>query len=171
MSIKEAQDTEFKSDWRDEYLKVVSAFANSKGGTLIIGLNDKGQPVVLKNINKLLEDIPNKIRNRLGIIPLVELEKANEHEIIRITIHPSSVPISHNGKFYLRTGSTVQELQGKDLADFLIRKTGIAWDNSIEDKGDLNSLNHTTIEDFKRFAVDRIPSIVREPILSSFYKN
>lgn len=162
MSIKEGQDTEFKSDWRDEHLKVVSAFANSKGGTLIIGLNDKGQPVVLKNINKLLEDIPNKIRNRLSIIPFVELEKANEHEIIKIKIHPSSVPISHNGKFYLRTGSTVQELQGKDLADFLIRKTGIAWDNSIEDKGDLNSLNHTTIEDFKRFAVDRIPSIVRE---------
>ncbi|MDZ7358937.1 MAG: putative DNA binding domain-containing protein [candidate division KSB1 bacterium] len=162
MSIKEAQDTEFKSDWRDEHLKVVSAFANSKGGTLIIGLNDKGQPVVVEHVNRLLEDIPNKIRNRLGIIPFVELEKVNEHEIIKIKIHPSSVPISHNGKFYLRTGSTVQELQGKDLADFLIRKTGIAWDNSIEDKGDLNCLNHTTIEDFKRFAVDRIPSIVRE---------
>ena len=162
MPEKEAQDTEFKSNWRDEHLKVVSAFANSKGGVLFIGLDDKGQSVGLKNVKKLLEDIPNKIRNRLGIIPFVELEKKNEHEIIKVTIHPSSVPISHNGKFYLRTGSIVQELQGKDLADFLIRKTGIEWDNSIEDKGELNNLNNATIEDFKRFAVDRIPSIVRE---------
>ena len=101
MPDKEAQETEFKSDWRDEHLKVVSAFANSNGGVLFIGLNDKGQPVGLKNVNKLLEDIPNKIRNRLGIIPFVELEKINEHEIIKVTVHPSSVPISHNGKFYL----------------------------------------------------------------------
>lgn len=54
----------------------------------------------------------------------------------------------------------VQEFQGKDLADFLIRKAGIAWDNSIE--GELSSLNNGTIEDFKRYAVDRIPSIARE---------
>jgi ATP-dependent DNA helicase RecG len=87
-----------------------------------------------------------------------------------VKIHPSSVPISHNGKFYLRSGSTVQELQGKDLADFLIRKTGIAWDNSVEDKGEFNILNYDTIEDFKRYAVDRIPSIVRETDLITILK-
>ena len=104
MPEKEAQDTEFKSNWRDEHLKVVSAFANSKGGVLFIGLDDKGQSVGLKNVKKLLEDIPNKIRNRLGIIPFVELEKKNEHEIIKVTIHPSSVPISHNGNFISELG-------------------------------------------------------------------
>ena len=162
MSSKEAQETEFKNNWRDEHLKVISSFANSKGGELIIGLNDQGQPIGLKNVSKLLEDIPNIIRSKLGIIPSVELKKKTHLEIIKITVNPSTVPISYNGKFYLRSGSTVQELQGKDLADFLIKKTGITWDDTIEDRGDFDFINKATLEDFKRYAVDRIPSIVQE---------
>ena len=162
MTSKEAQKTEFKNNWRDEHLKVISSFANSKGGGLIIGLNDQGQPIGLKNVSKLLEDIPNIIRSKLGIIPSVELKKKTHLEIIKITVNPSTVPISYNGKFYQRSGSTVQELQGKDLADFLIKKTGITWDDTIEDRGDFDFINKTTLEDFKRYAVDRIPSIVQE---------
>ena len=162
MNNKESQITELKTDWRDEHLRVISAFANGNGGQLIIGLNDQGQPMGLANAKKLLEDILNIIRNKLGIIPRVELAKNNDLDMIRVTILPSSIPISYNGKFYLRSGSTVQELGGKDLGDFLLRKTGISWDDAVEDRGDRDILDESTIEDFKRYAVDRIPSIVRE---------
>jgi len=162
MNSKESQIMEFKTYWRDEHLKTISAFANSNGGQLIVGLNDSGQSIGLVDTKKLLEDIPNKIRNKLGIIPSVELETEQGNEIIRIVIIPSTVPISYDGKFYRRSGSTVQELGGKDLADFLLRKTGLAWDDVIEDKRDLNILDESTIENFKCYAVDRIPSIVRE---------
>lgn len=162
MADKESQKVEFKSDWKDEHLKAISAFANCMGGELFIGLNDSGKPVSLKNINKLLEDIPNIIRNKLGIVPTVELSRRGNAEIIGINIDPSSVPISYNGKFYLRSGSTVQELRGKELADFLVKKTGVTWDDAIEEKGKLDDIDNVTIEDFKRFAVDRIPAITRE---------
>jgi len=36
MDSKESQITEFKTDWRDEHLKVISAFANSIGVCLAI---------------------------------------------------------------------------------------------------------------------------------------
>ena len=162
MTNEESQTVECKQTWRNDGLKAVSAFANSDGGVLIIGLDDKGKPSGLKNVKRLLEDIPNTIRNKLGIIPSVELSKKNKKDIIKITVTPCSVPISYNGKYYLRSGSTVQELQGKDLADFLIKKTGITWDDTIEDKGDFDFINKATIENFKRYAVDRIPSIAQE---------
>lgn len=170
MENKESQIIEFKQNWHNEYLKVVSAFANSRGGVLYIGLDDHGKSSGLKNVKKLLEDIPNTIRNKLGIIPSVELNRKSSQDIIKITVVPSSVPISYNGKYYLRSGSTVQELQGKELADFLIRKTGIAWDDAFEDRGNWDFLEESTIEDFKRFAVDRIPSIVREKDFSTILK-
>ena len=162
MTNKESQTVEYKQNWHNEYLKVVSAFANSIGGDLYIGLDDQGKSFGLKNVKKLLEDIPNTIRNKLGILPSVELVRKNRKDIIKISILPSSVPVSCNGKYYMRSGSTVQELRGKELADFLIRKTGIAWDDAFEDRGNWDFLEKSTIEDFKRFAVDRIPSIVRE---------
>ncbi len=38
----ESQDIEFKSNWRDEYLKAICSFANTDGGRLIIGVDNRG---------------------------------------------------------------------------------------------------------------------------------
>ena len=162
MTNKESQTVEYKQTWHNEYLKVVSAFANNNGGVLYIGLDDQGKPSNLKNIEKLLEDIPNTIRNKLGIIPSVKLYKKNREDIIEIAVSYSTVPISCNGKYYIRSGSTVQELQGKELADFLFKKTGSTWDEVLEEHADMIELDHDAIENFKKFAVDRIPSINQE---------
>jgi len=71
MANKESQTVEYKQNWRNDCLKAISAFANSDGGALVIGLDDRGKPSGLKNVKRLLEDIPNTIRNKLGIIPSV----------------------------------------------------------------------------------------------------
>jgi ATP-dependent DNA helicase RecG len=162
MTNKESQTVEYKQNWRDDCVKAVSAFANSEGGVLIIGLDDQGKPSGLKNVKRLLENIPNTIRNKLGIIPSVELNKKNKKDIIKITITQCSVPISYNGKYYFRSGSTVQELRGKDLADFLVKKSGSTWDDVVEKRADFEEIDNDSIEKFKKHAVDRIPSIINE---------
>lgn len=159
MVNKESQTVEYKKNWQSSCLKVVSAFANSDGGTLVIGIDDSGNSVGLQHYEKLLEDIPNTIRNKTGIIPAVELEK---NQTIKISIKPSAVPISYNGKYYIRSGSTVQELQGSALADFLSRKTGSTWDEVLEERAGIDHIDANAIEEFKRMASDRIPSIGRE---------
>ncbi|RKX85002.1 MAG: hypothetical protein DRP57_04725 [Spirochaetes bacterium] len=72
MTKRESEIVEYKQSWHNDHLRVVSAFANNNGGLLFIGLDDKGQPSGLKNTKKLLEDIPNTIRNKMGIIPSIE---------------------------------------------------------------------------------------------------
>ncbi len=39
----EDQNTEWKTSWRDDYLKWICGFANAQGGVLEIGRNDKGR--------------------------------------------------------------------------------------------------------------------------------
>ncbi len=68
--MKESQNLEFKSSWRDEYLKHICAFANTQGGRLLIGIDDHGNAVGLKNVEQLLEEIPNKAISYLGISSL-----------------------------------------------------------------------------------------------------
>lgn len=41
----ESQVVEYKESWRDEYLKWICGFANAQGGSLYIGINDKGEVV------------------------------------------------------------------------------------------------------------------------------
>ncbi len=158
----ETQNIEYKLSWRDEYLKVIVAFANKDGGELIVGVDDNGNSIGIKKSKKLLEDIPNKIRNKLGIIPSVKIEKVKGKDIIHIFIKPSSVSISHNGKYYIRSGSNSFELKGEELTNFLIEKSGKTWDEFVEEKAGFNDINLKTIDEFKKYAVDRIPSIIAE---------
>ena len=43
IEAKESQNVEWKESWRDEYLKWICGFANAKGGTIYIGVNDQGE--------------------------------------------------------------------------------------------------------------------------------
>lgn len=36
----ESQHTEFKRNWRDDYLKWIAGFANAEGGRLLLGIAD-----------------------------------------------------------------------------------------------------------------------------------
>ena len=68
LKINESQNIEFKQSWRDEYIKWLSAFGNTDGGKLYIGVDDDGEIKGIDNAKKLLEDIPNKVRDILGIM-------------------------------------------------------------------------------------------------------
>ena len=77
MIMNENQNTEWKESWRDEYLKWICGFANATGGKIYIGMNDSGKVVGVADADKLLEDIPNKVRDVLGIIVDVNLLEEN----------------------------------------------------------------------------------------------
>lgn len=75
--MTESQNIEYKESWRDEYLKWVCGFANARGGRIYIGIRDDGKITGIPDSKKLLEDIPNKIRDTMGIIADVNLFRFN----------------------------------------------------------------------------------------------
>jgi ATP-dependent DNA helicase RecG len=124
----ETQTTEWKESWRDEYQKTICAFANTKGGVLEIGRADDGRVVGLADAAKLLEDLPNKIRHGVGIVPDIELREEDGKQYIVVTVKTYPYPMSYHGKYYRRSGSTTQELSGNSLDDFMLRTLGKTWD-------------------------------------------
>ena len=152
--MKESQETEFKLNWRDEYLKHLCAFANSYGGKLHLGVNNDGIVVGVDNSKKLLEDIPNKVIQRLGITIDLRLIEHNEKEVIEIGVKPSNVPISYNGKYYIRSGSTVQELNGHELRRFILQKENISWDEIVVPEAEISEMDEQLLIQFMSKAVD-----------------
>ena len=84
--MKETQTVEFKQTWKDEYLKTICAFANSDGGSLYIGLDDNGKAVGIDNAKALIEILPNKINNKLGLLVDIFLHKKDNLEYIEIRV-------------------------------------------------------------------------------------
>lgn len=157
----ESQNIEWKQSWQDEYLKWICGFANAQGGKIYIGKDDSGQVIGLKNSSKLLEDLPNKIRDRLGLMPQVNLKQENNKSYLEIVIESSTVPISLRGSYYWRSGSTKQELKGNALTEFLLKKSGMTWDRVIEDKASIEDIDENAIEIFKKDAkhAGRLPDL------------
>ena len=80
--MKEDQHIEFKQSWRDEYLQYICGFANAQGGTLYIGIDDKGEVCGIKNAHTLLENLPNQINQTMGLLAQVDLHVDEEKEYI-----------------------------------------------------------------------------------------
>lgn len=151
----ENQNIEFKESWRDDHLKMVCGLANAKGGQLHIGIDDTGSPKGLKDASKLLEDIPNKIKDMLGVIPSVEIKKRKGKEILIIDIKAYDSPISYGGKIYLRSGSTTQALNGSELERFLLKKNNRNWESIADESANLEDIDDSIIEAFKLKSKER----------------
>ncbi len=147
--MPEQQNIEYKRSWHDDYLKWICGFANAHGGTVFIGKDDDGKTIGVEDYKKLMDDLPNKIRDVLGIMAEVNLHEDGGLYFIEIITLPYSVPISLRGNYYYRSGSTKQELKGNALMEFLLRKSGRTWDDVVEPRATLADIDEETVKQFK----------------------
>jgi CRP-like cAMP-binding protein len=145
MKNGESEHVEFKSTLRynlftekfdknieHAVLKTIAAFLNSEGGTLLIGVNDDGEPVGLekdgfKNDDKTSLFLINLIREHIGVHQMqfisIVIETINNNKVMRIDIKPCDIPsyLTHNNseKFYVRTGASTNELPISEIYDYI----------------------------------------------------
>ena len=151
--MAESQNIEWKESWRDEYLKWICGFANAQGGKIYIGTNDNGTVIGIQNSKKLMEDIPNKVRNILGIIVDVNLLAEDGKEYIEICVSPNTYPVNYRGEYHYRSGSTKQQLKGQALNQFLLKKTGLTWDSITIHGIAVQELRNDSFDIFREQAV------------------
>ncbi len=202
---------EWKWSWQDEFLKWLCGYANTEGGILYIGVNDDGYVVGIKDSKRMLEGLPNKIHDKLGIIASINIHKANGAENIRFGNHiPKNISeklinqyacgklssekvestdkrckslaliekenkiweeadgtreyisieiikypfaISCDGKYYKRSGSTLHELNGFELQNFLLERAGKTWDAVPVPEVSVADLSKDALQAFREKAV------------------
>lgn len=159
--MSESQNIEWKRSWHDDYLKWICGFANAHGGRIYIGKDDDGQTTGLTDYKELMDLIPNKIREHLGIVCEVNLEQEAGKYFIEIITQPYSVPVSLRGRYYYRSGSTKMELNGNNLNEFLLKKAGKTWDDVIEEGATLADIDEKSLQDFLQDAgkSGRLPEV------------
>lgn len=128
----ENQNTEYKERWREEYIKWICGFANASGGKMYIGIDDKGNITGISEVKKLAEDLPNKVKDILGVLVDVNIKNDSDKEYLEIITDAYPYPVNYKGKYYYRSGATNQELKGAALDKFLLRKQGLKWDGTPE---------------------------------------
>jgi len=93
-----------------------------------------------------------------------------ERDVILISVNFSPIPISYEGKYYIRSGSTTQELKGNELSQFIMKKIGETWDNLVSD-ANIDDIDIDTVENFKNLAKNRISSISKLDSIEKIFSN
>jgi len=150
--MNETQNIEYKQSWRDDYLKWICGFANANGGSIFIGKDDNGNVVGAIDTKRLLEEIPNKVRDVLGILVDVNLHSTTDGEFIEILVEAYPYPVNYKGQYHYRSGSTKQELKGTALDKFLLQKKGKRWDGVPVPKVSRKDLKQETFDFFRKRA-------------------
>jgi len=160
-NMSETQNIEYKSSWHEDYLKWICGFANAQGGRIYIGKDDAGMVVGVEDYKRLMDEIPNKIKNLMGITTEVNLLQEADKHFIEIIVQAYSVPISLRGRYYYRSGSVKQELTGAALNEFLLKRTGHTWDDVVEEDASFDDMDEVTIKKYLRKAEEtgRLPDI------------
>ena len=151
--MPEHQNIEYKQSWRDEYLKWVCGFANAQGGKIYIGIDDKGNVTGLEDYKRLMDDIPNKIVNHLGVLADVNLHISDGKHYIEIDVAVNTIPVSYHGIYHYRSGSTKQELKGNALNQFMLKKMGISWEQRPIPEASIRDIDEDTAKSFVKKAL------------------
>jgi len=93
-----------------------------------------------------------------------------ERDVILISVNFSPIPISYEGKYYIRSGSTTQELKGNELSQFIMKKIGETWDNLVSE-ANIDDIDIDTVENFKNLAKNRISSISKLDSIEKIFSN
>lgn len=106
--------------------------------------------VGVADAKQLLEEIPNKVRDVLGIVAEVNLHQTKAGDYLEIVVEPYPNAVNYKGQYHYRSGSTKQELKGAALDKFLLQKKGKRWDGVPVPKVSVGDLKSETLEFFKK---------------------
>ena len=123
----ETQKVEFKKSWaeKNEVLETISAFANTEGGNIYVGIEGKkdGSIKEIIGINtkgRIIENLVNEIKQNTDptIFPSVKVENIQNRKILLIKIQENPIkPVFANGKVYKRVGRTNQKLSTLEIRE------------------------------------------------------
>lgn len=134
----ESETVEFKESLDEEALESVAAFANARGGTLLVGVADN------------------------GTVKGVMLGK----ETIREVTESALKPIPSRGRYFKRVGKSNCQMTDDDLTRTVLEKVGITWDEVVEPRATLDDLDPKQLRRFRALCSEKgrrpIPSGERD---------
>ncbi len=145
-ALEEGYQLEFKRNFNENVKKkipsIMSSYANSSGGWIVIGIDDKSKDIIpiRKERNDFGQIISQLIKGCLTPIPLYDVRFIScpdnlEMGVLLIYVHEGNVPpYISNGTIYIRNGSSKEPVQRADRAtiEFLFNKSN-RYRNKIKD--------------------------------------
>ncbi len=128
----ESDTIEFKISFDKEAIETLTAFANTKGGTIIIGVQNNGKLCGTQLGKETLQNWTNQIKLHTApsIVPDTSAIKVKNMTmvILRIIEYPVK-PISCKGKYFKRIHNSNHQMSIHEISDLHLKTHHSSWDH------------------------------------------
>jgi len=128
---EESETIEFKENFDKETIETVSAFANTRGGVILIGVSDKGKIKGVQIGRETLKNWANQISQSTEprIIPEIEAGEIDSKRVAIIQIREFPIkPVSVKGRCFRRIGNSNRMMTPTEILETHIHSIGTSWD-------------------------------------------
>jgi len=141
----ESETIEFKATFDREVIETATAFANTKGGVILIGVSDNGEIEGIQIGKETLRDWVNQISQGTDprVIPEVEFNQTEEKNVAVIRIKESPIkPVSAKGKSFRKVGNSNRVMPMQEIAEMHYHSTGASWDKLSAKNASMNDIDY-----------------------------
>jgi len=130
----EGLQVEFKEAFpgnANDIAKEIVAFANTQGGTLLIGVKDNGEIIGIKEqLDSVVRRIAGIVRDNCepSLSPEIGHTSVNGCHVVWVEVRKEKLPRSSSGRHYIRVGSTVRITTADELREMFTAK----WWNRVD---------------------------------------
>ena len=153
----ESQQTEFKSSFNVDAMESITAFANTEGGCVLIGVSNKGKIVGVDTNEESVQQWVNEIKSKTEPAILVDAAcyeiEGKKVVVLSVPEYPVK-PISLQGRFYKRIGNSNHLLSATEIANMSMLSLQVSWDSFPALGKTLEDLDTESIERF----IERVSS-------------
>lgn len=140
----ESETVEFKSSFNQGVIESLTAFANSHGGKVFVGVSDKREVVGVTLGTESIHNWLNEIRTKTSpsLIPDVDIIEVNERTVVVLSQSEFPIkPVAVSGRYLVRRSATNFALSISDVVLMHLKTFNASWDYYIDSVHDLNSIS------------------------------
>lgn len=164
--MEESQRIEFKKSLaeRKEMLETISAFANSEGGEVFVGIEENKDGSVKEIVGirikgKEIENLSNEIKQNTDpvIYPSIEVKEIEGKSVLIIEVKesrvkPVFVKIDTNPVVFKRVGKTNQKIDVNELRRIISEGREFLWDSQVCEEASFDDIDWAKVRWFLRKA-------------------
>lgn len=146
--LGESEYLEFKASFGKEVIEALCAFANHKGGVVLVGVDDSGKVVGVTCGQESIQSWVNQVKQSTtpSIIPDVELVTLDGKQVAAIRIGEFPVkPVACRDRYFKRIANSNHRLSLTEIANLHLQSLQFSWDAYMDARSTLTDLDKSKI--------------------------
>ncbi len=161
LAAGEGDHTEFKEKYNSRVIESLVAFANTAGGRVLIGVDDRGRVVGLSDADKVVESVLSACREAVSppLTPAVEILRRPDGVLVVAQIEATGRMHAKSGAVLIRHGRQTRRASAEEIRLLTLRETPEAYEASPCPGAAWTDLDETAL---RKYFSARAPGVLEQ---------